>query len=646
MKDTKTMRLLRGKVPAAAVLAGVILMFIGIMGLTRSFRAKISTYEVPSTIITGEYSVDGGPWIKTVANVPINDHFRKIVFRGKIDLFDEKLDEADISLKNVWAELRSADGELCFSNDYRIKGTEAWKERYGSAGEGACQDSILMPFAVNMPFTPGYEHFTLNRESIAADREYVFTVENPYNSYYSFSDCVSFTLSSGNGSYLRSSKETMLPSAVLLLVCFFGIFFFPVISFVFGKVNYRYLTFGFLCFFWGQYMLMRYQSFYINNFISDPVVCMIAARVTAYFFFASLLVYVRSNLKKALSRILSGMAVLVYFGVAAAGTVLQFTGVCDLARFAPTVHIVMGADMVLLAVLLAHEAKTDSSVMKYTVSWIPMVTTILIDIMDQFISLPGDHYFKFGFVLTLIVQLIQLVSDLKQQYKESIRYQQMQKELYEARVAVMTSQIQPHFIYNALTSIAMMRTIDPKTAQEATITFAKYLRGNMDSIRQTAPVDFATELEHLKKYLYIEKLRFADKLKIEYDIQTTDFVIPLLTVQPLVENAVKHGVGMKKKGGTVRIATRETDTAYEIIISDDGVGFDTSAPRMADGRSHIGMENTRTRLKEMCGGEIFIESTVGEGTTATITLPRTEQGKEDAMQPEKTRGMAPVPVAV
>ena len=206
-----------------------------------------------------------------------------------------------------------------------------------------------------------------------------------------------------------------------------------------------------------------------------------------------------------------------------------------------------------------------------------------------------------------------------------------EKELYEAKVTVMVSQVQPHFMYNALTSIAMMCTIDPKTAQEATITFAKYLRTNMDSLKQTTPVPFEQELEHLKKYLYIEKLRFEDKLNIEYDITVTDFVIPLLSVQPIVENAVKHGVGMKKKGGTVRIATRETDNEYKVIICDDGVGFDTDAPKKDDGRSHVGMENTRTRLKEMCGGEIHIESTVGEGTVAEIILPKEGQRNEDTV---------------
>ena len=206
-----------------------------------------------------------------------------------------------------------------------------------------------------------------------------------------------------------------------------------------------------------------------------------------------------------------------------------------------------------------------------------------------------------------------------------------EKELYEANVSIMVSQIQPHFMYNALTSIAMLCTIDPERAQEATITFSKYLRGNMDSLKQTKPVPFDHELEHLKKYLYIEKLRFANKLNIEYEIGPTNFKVPQLSIQPLVENAVKHGVGMKKKGGTVKIATRETETAFEVIISDDGVGFDVNAPRKEDGRSHVGMENTRTRLKELCGGEVRIESTVGEGTTATVILPKEWEQNENSL---------------
>ncbi len=208
-----------------------------------------------------------------------------------------------------------------------------------------------------------------------------------------------------------------------------------------------------------------------------------------------------------------------------------------------------------------------------------------------------------------------------------------EKELYEAKVNIMVSQVRPHFIYNALTSIAMMCTIDPDTAQEATIEFADYLRGNMDSLKNTAPVPFSHELEHLKKYLYIEKLRFADKLNIVYDIGPTEFNLPQLSIQPLVENAVKHGVGMKLEGGTVTISTKETETAFEVCITDDGVGFDVEKVKdKKDGRSHIGMENTKKRLKDMCDAEITITSTPGEGTVARVVLPKEGQKSDNTVR--------------
>ena len=228
-----------------------------------------------------------------------------------------------------------------------------------------------------------------------------------------------------------------------------------------------------------------------------------------------------------------------------------------------------------------------------------------------------------AFVNNEIGYLSDVISDLSLEIdsytKEVAR---SEKELYDARIQIMVSQVKPHFMYNTLSSIAMLCEIDPEAAQEMTITFAKYLRENMDSLKQTEPVPFARELEHLKKYLYIEKVRFDERLNIEYDIQSMDFVLPQLSIQPIVENAVKHGVGKKEEGGTVKISTRETSSSYEVIVSDDGVGFDVNAPIEDDGRSHIGMENIKKRLKEMCDADITIESEIGKGTTVTVTIPK------------------------
>ncbi len=312
----------------------------------------------------------------------------------------------------------------------------------------------------------------------------------------------------------------------------------------------------------------------------------------------TLLLYFRSNIHGKKSGRAAGLICIEFAIVAAVILSLQVFFAVDIMKAMPIVNLIMLVNAAVLAVLLVFEMKASKKAKAFLLSWIPLFVMVLVDILDLFIHFPGSHYFRIGLAVTMIYQLIVLMRDLKRQYKEAIRYQQVQKELYEAKVAVMASQIRPHFMYNALTSIAMMCQIDPEKAQEATVTFAKYLRGNMDSLKQTKPVPFETELEHLKKYLYIEKLN------IEYDIQATDFKLPMLSVQPLVENAVKHGVGMKKKGGTVTIISRETDSAFEVIVKDDGVGFDMNAPKKDDGRSHVGMENTRTRLKEMCGADM------------------------------------------
>ena len=143
----------------------------------------------------------------------------------------------------------------------------------------------------------------------------------------------------------------------------------------------------------------------------------------------------------------------------------------------------------------------------------------------------------------------------------------------------------------------------------------------MDSLKQRYPVPFSKELEHLEIYLSLEKLRFEDELNIVYDIQTMDFMLPSLTVQPLVENAVKYGVGKAENGGTVTIQTREEPDGYRIVVTDDGVGYDPYETQ-DDGRTHIGIDTVKSRLDSMSHGKLEIVSKKGIGTTAAIWLPK------------------------
>ena len=199
-------------------------------------------------------------------------------------------------------------------------------------------------------------------------------------------------------------------------------------------------------------------------------------------------------------------------------------------------------------------------------------------------------------------------------------YLQKRRTISEQRTALMVSQINPHFMYNTLTTIASLCEMDPKSAKELTIEFSGYLRGNLDTLTATHPIPFDQEMKHVECYLKIEKARFRDKLNIVYNLNARGFGVPALTVQPLVENAVRCGLSKKTGGGTLKIQSYDTDTAHVIEIIDDGVGFDPDQP-LNDGRTHVGIENVRNRLKDMCGGTLTIKSVVGIGTRATVEIP-------------------------
>ena len=181
----------------------------------------------------------------------------------------------------------------------------------------------------------------------------------------------------------------------------------------------------------------------------------------------------------------------------------------------------------------------------------------------------------------------------------------------------MLSQINPHFIYNTLSTIAAMCDSSPKQAKYLTIDFSQYLRKNINSLNNDALIPFEQELEHIACYLKIEKARFGERLNIIYSIQCKEFNVPPLTIQPLVENAVKHGVTKKANGGTIKIYTYDKNDNYVIEVIDDGIGFDTKSTEL-----HVGIQNVKSRIAAKCGGNISIKSTLNIGTRVMIEIPK------------------------
>jgi len=211
-----------------------------------------------------------------------------------------------------------------------------------------------------------------------------------------------------------------------------------------------------------------------------------------------------------------------------------------------------------------------------------------------------------------------MAADIKTHMEDKLM---TERKLAESRISIMLSQIQPHFLYNALAVIARLCDKDPAEAKKATISFSIYLRANMNLLERTEPIPFENELNHTIGFMNLEKAMYGEALNVIYDIQTKNFNLPALTVQPIVENAVKHGIGKKEGGGTVTISTKETDNGYMVIIADDGAGF---YPEKTDddGQQHIGINNVRLRLSAQCGGSLKIDSKPGAGTTAAIIIPK------------------------
>ena len=325
----------------------------------------------------------------------------------------------------------------------------------------------------------------------------------------------------------------------------------------------------------------------------------------------------KDKYKKTAEIVMNGSAIinLIIIVLATTGKVLLY----DTLFFWELAQYIISITLIALCIL---ELKKEKKCRMDVILYICMNIAILIDMADV-----GYHmyysgiYFKVVYVIMLIIFLFSGAKQVILDHQASIKNKKLKQELEQSRIAVMLSQIQPHFLYNSLTSVMDLCDTNPKQAKAAIADFADYLRGNLSSLKTEKPISFRTELEHIEKYLRLEKLRFQDELQVVYDIQVQDFMLPALSVQPLVENAVKHGVGQKHGGGTITVHTSETEQNYIIRVTDDGVGF-VEGESVKDGGTHIGIENTKKRLDMMMNARLEMESKKGEGTTACILIPK------------------------
>lgn len=312
----------------------------------------------------------------------------------------------------------------------------------------------------------------------------------------------------------------------------------------------------------------------------------------------------------------------------------------DLVELIPLMHGMIGITLTYALVLyaLAARRKEEDYIRSELLCILIIFFAGLAEIvrfyrMDKMIGI----YLRIAILIYALNLFRICVAMLYRKVKEN---RELESRLRRSRAELMASQIKPHFIYNTLNSIRTLIRLDPKAAQQAIYDFSIYLRSNLDNMGDRDLIPFSEELRHIRAYLDIEKIRFEERLNVVMDIQTSMFLVPPLSIQPLVENAVKHGICTRMSGGTVTIRSYEEKNVYVVEVEDDGVGFDVSSLDMGDDTdgdvlssgndtdSHIGLKNIRFRVQEITGGSLKIESHPGKGTKVTVSFVKTKVNAE------------------
>lgn len=218
-------------------------------------------------------------------------------------------------------------------------------------------------------------------------------------------------------------------------------------------------------------------------------------------------------------------------------------------------------------------------------------------------------------VLNDVTELVQSRRDIKA----------LSEELEKTRIRNSVSQMQPHFLYNALASIREIILDDPQYAAELIFDFTTYLRACVRTLSSSELIPFSREMENIRAYVNIEKMRFGDRLEIRTEVKCEDFMIVPLSIQPLVENAIRHGIYQRgAKGGCVSVTAERDGDRYLVSVKDNGAGFDYEIVRKQTengGRDSTGLRSVIFRLEKILNATVDICSTIGTGTEITVGIP-------------------------
>lgn len=327
--------------------------------------------------------------------------------------------------------------------------------------------------------------------------------------------------------------------------------------------------------------------------------------------------------------------------------VLQFLGILDLREMLRLSHITIAVGILIIVGSIIYEyLKFPNKKKKIIGTILPVICAVGVsgDIIIYYVRKTSSGlifslltfllYLVFAGVFTVLEysqQKLEIAEKERELAEKNLLLAEQERQLTNRRISVMMSQIRSHFIFNVLTTISSYCKTDPVKADQALIRFSRYLRKNITIIEQEGTIPFDVELEQLRDYVALEQMRFGDRISFVEDIAETNFSLPPLTVQPMVENAIKHGLIQPGKDGTIILTTYQEKEEAVIVVEDDGIGF---SMERNDRKESVGIRNVRERLEMMVQGSLLIESRPGEGTKVTIRIPKSKESKTEQSKEE------------
>ena len=594
----------------------IILMFIVMIGIMMYTYRSIYTFEKDrmskysnnfyDVQIEGMYKIDDGEWMEfnNDTEFDLNEH-HKYYFKGHFNKNIAKNYEVMIRSKDLYVDMK-------INGKCVLKLGDDKEHSEGNLWAAFVSDGITTDDVVEIEIYNVYAGINTNAIQVFLNQIYFGSADGIYNL-----------------AFKENGKDLVMGIAILTLgVC--ELLVSLIMTILHGK-NIKKIVYsgGFTCMA-GIWVGIRYNI--VSLIIPYPILIqsieVISLQLLCLFLSFYLNTYITGRLKNA-GKV--NCAIIIFWTTVT--ILLKLVWNIDMYKVFEFTTVLCIVNVIIFMIYLQYEyiVKKNRSAMNIIFFVIPMFIGGLTDVIRLWLNLgDGSKWLNKGIVIAGIIQLVILTVEKRNSDKIIERAMILESELIQARISVMLSQIQPHFLYNSLNTIRYLCTEDPQKAEQAVIDFASFLRGNVDSLSSNGLITFERELEHVNHYFSLEKNRFGDRVNIVYDIGVSDFMLPPLTLQPIVENAVRYGITKKEEGGIVTIKTRETDEDYIITIHDDGVGFNiTNIKNKDDKRTHVGIENVKKRLTDQCNGSLDIQSIPDKGTTVVLKVNKGESAYEN-----------------